>query len=131
MTEPREFHTERRADVAVIALGTNDSEVNVRESVEAGRVAFGCFEDALSDQIDKIRKMHGNDVRIVLMQGMMTSAWAEETERVAREKGAHFLKVTKNRDGGRKHPSAEGHKVIANELTEFIRAEVLGESKGR
>ena len=123
--EPLGFKPKRRANLVVLALGTNDSSENVKESIERGLTSFTGMEEALSDLIGKARKMHGENVRIVLLHGMMSSAWRTEIEKVAKEQGVYFLNVTKNSEGGRDHPSAEGHRVIASELCEYIKKTIL------
>ena len=59
------------------------------------------------------------------MYGMMTNQWEENFQRVANTSNTYLLKVTQNREGGNDHPSAEGHKIIATELTEFLQDNVL------
>ena len=123
--EPVKYVPERKADVVILALGTNDSADNVTESYNKGTVPFATFEEALTDQIRLIREMHGNDVKIVLMYNMMSSNWANEMKAVAQKEGAYTIKVTKNKDGGKTHPSTAGHKVFAKELMEFLEDNVL------
>ncbi|MBR2615937.1 MAG: hypothetical protein IKC69_04600 [Clostridia bacterium] len=123
--EPVSYQPARRADVVVLALGTNDSASNVKESFENGTVPFATFEDALKDQIRLIREMHGQDVKIVLLYGMMSTTWEKEFKATAESEGTYLLKVTKNRAGGKNHPSTAGHTVMATELVRYLRSEVL------
>ncbi len=123
--DPVPYTATRKADIVVVALGTNDSAANVTESYESGTVPFATFEDALKDQIRLIRQMHGEDVKIILMYNMMSSNWSEEMKNVAASENTHILKVTKNKDGGKTHPSVAGHKTIARELTEYIQKNLL------
>ena len=111
--------------MVILALGTNDSKSNVEESYQNGTVPFATFEEALTDQIKLIRQMHGSDVKIVLLHNMMSSSWATEIRGVSEKEGTYFLSVTQNKAGGRNHPSAEGHKTIAAELTAFLQNTVL------
>lgn len=128
---PVEYTPTRKADVVVIALGTNDSSSSVKESYENGTVPFATFEDAVKDLIKQVRAKNGSDVKIVLQYGMMTGSWASELKAVAEETGCYSLKVTRNNDGGSSsststgHPSAEGHAKNAEELTKFLRETVL------
>lgn len=124
-SEPKEYMATRKADIVVLALGTNDSAKNVVESYENGTVPFERFEDALTEQVKQIKKMHGDDVEIILMHGMMSDSWTDEFKAVSSLENTHILKVTKNRDGGRNHPSADGHVVMAKELTEYIQNNIL------
>lgn len=123
--EPVPYTANRKADVVVLALGTNDKPSNVTDSFLEGIVPFETYDDALADQICQIREMHGEDVPIVLIYGMMNAAWEENFQRASDTENVYILKVTKNREGGRNHPSAEGHEVIAAELTKFLQDNVL------
>ncbi len=125
MAEPALYTPQRKADIVVIALGTNDSATNVTESYQNGTVPFATFEDALKDQIRLVREMHGADVEIILMYNMMSSTWADEFKSVAASENTHILKVTKNKDGGKTHPSTGGHQTIAKELTKYIQENIL------
>lgn len=125
MENPVPYTATRKADIVVIALGTNDSETNVTESFSNGTVPFSNFKDALKDQIRLVREMHGSDVEIIIMYNMMSSGWAEEFKAVAAEENTHILKVTRNKDGGKSHPSKAGHKTIAKELTKYIEDNIL------
>ena len=123
--EPVPYTANRKADVVVLALGTNDKPSNVTDSFLGGIVPFETFDDALADQIRQIREMHGEDVPIVLIYGMMNAAWEENFQRASDAENVYTLKVTKNREGGKNHPSVEGHKIIAAELTKFLQDNVL------
>lgn len=122
---PKPYTPARRADVVVVAMGTNDSTANVTESYQQGIVPFSTFDDALKDLIGQIRATHGEDVKIVLMYNMMSSSWETQFKRVAASENTFILKVTRNREGGNNHPSTEGHRVIAEELCRYLRETVL------
>ena len=124
---PVAYTTNRKADVVILALGTNDGAANVTESYENGTVPFETFIEAPRYVIGQIRQMHGEDVKIVLLHNMMSSSWEAELREAAQLEGVYFLQVTKNREGGNNHPSAEGHTVIARELTAFLQETVLPE----
>lgn len=119
------YHPKRRADVAVLALGTNDSASDVKISFEDGTVPFSTFDKALVHQIRLIRKLNGEQVKIVLLYNMMSSAWEAEFLNVAKREKIFCLKVTKNREGGRNHPSKAGHRVFAEELIRYLKDVVL------
>lgn len=127
MDEPVAYTAERKADVVVLALGTNDNTASVTESYENGTVPFATFVEAAQYVIGQIRAMHGQNVKIVLLHNMMTSSWETELKEVAELEGVYFLQVTQNREGGNNHPSADGHKVIAQELTVFLEETVLAD----
>ena len=115
----------RKADVVVLAIGANDTADRVKFAYEKGIVPFATYEEALKDQIGLVRQMHGEDVKIVLLYNMTSGLWEEEFQKVAQEENTYILKVTRNNDGLRSHASADGHKVIANELAAYLRETVL------
>jgi len=69
--------------------------------------------------------MHGSDVKIVLLYGMMSTTWIGESKRVAEAEGLFRKQVTTNRDGGNNHPSIEGHQKFADQLVKFLQKDVL------
>ena len=105
---------ERKADIVVLALGTNDT------------ASGDTFKQAVRDMIAQIRSKNGN-VPIVLQYNMMISAHAQELVDVAAEyDNVYSLKVTRNNGGGSssatgtKHPSDAGQAVVAQELVAFL-----------
>ena len=105
---------ERKADLVVLALGTNDT------------ASGDTFKQAVRDMIAQIRSKNGN-VPIVLQYNMMISAHADELVAVAAEyDNVYSLKVTRNNGGGSssatgtKHPSDAGQAVVAQELVAFL-----------
>ena len=122
---PTKYQPTRRADVVVLALGTNDGAANVKESYEKGIVPFATFEDAVKDLIQQARAMHGSDVKIVLLHGMMSTTWTPEFKKLAESEKVYRVQVSTNRDGGNNHPSIEGHIKNAEQLTKYLKENVL------
>ena len=122
---PVAYKPARQADVVVIAMGTNDGTANVEESYKNGTVPFATMEEAMTDLVKQVRAMHGSDVKIVLLYGMMSTTWIGESKRVAEAEGLFRKQVTTNRDGGNNHPSIEGHQKFADQLVKFLQKDVL------
>ncbi len=117
-----DYTFERKADIVVLALGTNDSGYS--GSGEDFRAMF-------ADMVKLIREKHGEDVQIVCVWGMMSTTWGNQMAIAADECGIHCVRVTQNNEGstwkeGRtKHPHADGHAIVAQELTSYIQENVL------
>ncbi|MBQ7566705.1 MAG: hypothetical protein IJT18_06260 [Oscillospiraceae bacterium] len=107
-----EYGFERKADVVIMALGTNDSTSKIPEDE---------FLEATRTIIDMIRARNGSDVKIVVLANMMSSSRNAHLQSVATEKGTYYLKVTLDNSGGNNHPSVSGHETIARELTAYLR----------
>ena len=121
----QDYDFARKADIVVLALGTNDRSV-----VSSGDEFIG----GVKKMMDLIREKHGADVKIVCVWGMMSSALGTEMTKVAGDNGAYCVRVTQNnegapvRDGATGHPIAEAHAVVAQELSTYIRERVLQQS---
>ena len=59
----------------ILALGTNDNKTAVQDSYADGTVPFASFVEAPRYMINQIRQMHGQNVKIVILQNMMTGSW--------------------------------------------------------
>lgn len=138
MADPIPYTASRQADVAVLALCTNDSTSAIEEAIANGTTSYTDMEGAVNWLIAQVRSQHGDDVKIVLLYGMMTSnsTWVPTFTSIAdADPNVYLLKTTQNNDGGRGsatatgHPSAAGHVVIAEELTEFLQGTVLADTE--
>lgn len=123
--KPMEYKPARQADVVVIAMGTNDGSTNVKESYENGTVPFATMEEAMTDLVKQVRAMHGKDVKIVLLYGMMATSWIGENKRVAEAEGLFRKQVSTDNSGGNNHPSTEGHQKNADQLVKYLQKDVL------
>ena len=119
----------RQADVAVLALGTNDYDDSItEEAIASGKTGYKSKEDAVKWLIGEARKQNGSDVKIVIIYNMMLSNdnWLDAfTTADTADDNVFLLKTTRNKEGGSDHPSAAGHEVIAQELADFITNTVL------
>ncbi|MBQ7566499.1 MAG: hypothetical protein IJT18_05205 [Oscillospiraceae bacterium] len=109
-----EYGFAHKADVVVLALGTNDSVTGTE------------FIDAAKAMIQQIKDRNGDDTVIVVMYGMMTGSHYTELAQAAAESGVYSLQVTRNNDGGSSsptgtgHPGIEGQAKVADELVAFL-----------
>ena len=123
-TDPYSF--ERKPDIVVINLGTNDlGELNKKYSSEADRKA--AFKTAIREFTELVLEKNGKDVQIVYAFGLMTiKTYVDATyEEVAAELSAegysaHFVRLPTNKDGGGGHPDIAGAKTGAEVLANYI-----------
>lgn len=119
----------RQADVAVLALSTNDYDDAVtEEAIASNKTSYKSKEAALQWLIEQVRQQNGDDVKIVIIYNMMLSNnnWVDAFTAVdTADDNVFLLKTTRNKEGGSDHPSAAGHAVIAQELATFIKTTVL------
>ena len=109
----------RQPDYVVIGLGTNDYN----------RMAYynkttDDLVNSFVDFISLVREKNKN-AKIIWVCNMMTADANSYVEQAVAtsggaEKGVYSFSVTKNTDGGAKHPSVAGHRVMAKELSDFI-----------
>ena len=117
-----DYTFDRKADIVVLALGTNDSS-----SVSTGAE----FREGFKRMVDLIREKNGEDVQIVCIWGMMSTTWGNQMAIASDECGIHCIRVTQDnngstwKEGATKHPHADGHAVVAQELTTYIKENVL------
>ena len=106
----------RKADVVVLALGTNDGSKDKK-----------AFADAVKAMIAQIREHNGENVKIVIQYGMMTTKHADTLPKIAEEAGVYSLKVTRDNSGGSSrttgtmHPGYKGMAKVAEELAAFLK----------
>lgn len=105
----------RPADIVVIAQGSNDR--SCPSSLE--------FRRLLTEMVNLVREKNGEDVQIVIIWGMAYMTWAAEMNLTAQELGCHGIQLTKNNAGGEGHPNAAGMALNAQELSTFLREEVI------
>ena len=134
MADPISYTPTRQADIAILALCTNDGDDAIKTSIENGTNSYTDRDSAAKWLVDAVRKNNGDDVKIVFIHNMMTnnSAWVPSFEALA-ENDANIwvLKTTRNNDGGASaagktgHPSEAGHAVVAQELATFLQENVI------
>ena len=117
------YTTDRPADLVVIHLNAND--FNKLHPVH-GQYPF---KDAVKKLLNNIYTIHGKDTKIIWFFDMMVTEetgdkWVREVfdELGGESAGLYYLSVTQNQAGGNKHPSAAAHKVVCEELYQFIQS---------
>ena len=110
----------RVPDVVVINLGTND------QSKSADTAAF---KNDVKKLINDIRTLYGKDVPIVWVYGMMKTGYISYAkEAIADMDKVYTVELPKNTQGGNGHPNLAAHKTAAEQLTAFIKENVLKEN---
>ena len=124
------YQPERKADLVVINLNTNDKGSFDQASMKDQFVA------KVKDLIDQVKAIHGEDVKIVWVMGMMNDpsylyvdAWTMQYLRSlgGEDAGYYYFLAEKNNAGASSHPIATAHASVADSLVEFINSKgILG-----
>ncbi len=119
------YTPDRQADLVVVNLNTNDN----------GRAALTeeAYKKTLKTFLSEIREIHGADVKIVWVVGMMISPtapvnqWLGEVfdELGGTDAGLYRIVVDTNTTGEGSHPNQESHMKVSNALSQFIRENEL------
>lgn len=135
MTNPTPYVPARQADIAVLALCTNDGDTTIKEAVKNNTTSYKDSEGAVRWLVNAVRNFHGDDVKIVIIHNMMTNtsaSWLSAFNAVAEnDPNTWVLKTTKNNEGGASeagktgHPSEAGHAKVAQELATFLEETVI------
>ena len=112
-----EYTAERKADLVVIGLNTNDGNKPSQSDYIASAKKL----------IESVKKVHGEDVNILWVSTMMYAPnncdyWIMQLFKTlgGEEAGYYFTTGKPNNLGGNTHPNAEGHITNANMVKEFI-----------
>ena len=109
---PVEYTFPRKADIVVIALGTNDGKELASEEE---------MRNAMKQLISQVRAAHGEATPVVLLYGMMATNWSDQFMEVATElENVYSLRVPRNNEGGNNHPNEAAMIVTAEKLTAFL-----------
>ena len=118
----KKYKPDRQADVVVINLNTNDKGGMTADQQDTYKAAAKLL-------ISQIRELHGEDVKIVWLYGMMVGyntgycdIWADEVlaELGGEAAGLYSKKMPLNTQGAANHPSSKGHQTAARVLAEFL-----------
>ena len=115
-----EYVPQRKADLVVVNLNTNDNNNGATEV---------SYKAELKALLADIRAIHGADVNIVWIIGQMSAAncnpnqWLKAVfeELGGEAAGLYIIETTKNNSGGGAHPNYSNHKVTAEKLISFIK----------
>lgn len=114
----------KKADIVVVNLNTNDHNNGATEAE---------YKATVTEFIGKVRAMHGADVPIVWVCGMMIDAskpvngWLSDVfaAQGGESAGLYVVTVTKNNDAPYSHPDAEANKIVAGEIRSFLNTKGL------
>ena len=120
------YIAKKKADLVVINLNTNDND-------HGGNNNETEYKAAVNTLIQKVRDVHGDDVKILWVVGMMRSAdsnvnnWMKEvlTGLGGEANGLYVTTVTQNNEGAGTHPDLEANGVVADELAAYIKSKGL------
>ncbi len=117
---------ERKADIVVINLGTNDNSAHRNKGVPEAKVLAGM------KNLTQIVRTNNPDAKIVWVTGMMGITFKKGlTEMVeefgGEEAGYYFCVLPKGTSGGAGHPDEAEHVAASETLIEFLKSEVLPE----
>ena len=118
-----QYGFERKADVVVINVGTND--YGYRNQAQLG-ITESAFRSEYKSFIETVKSKNGADCKIVCVYNVMNDTFQNEimgavSELGGEESGIYTLRLdrsTNNKAGG--HPSAEDNEKYTKVLTEFI-----------
>ncbi len=127
---------ERKADIVVINLGTNDnSKIPTFFGTTTEEEKKTVFKDTMKAFTRRVYELNGNDVKIVYAFGLMSPAgnheWAVEAYQELVEEfssegfNVYFKRLTARQNGGDAHPDANDAYLASQELVEFIQSNVL------
>ena len=127
INDTEKYTPERKADLVVVNLNTNDKgRFGENEKAE--------FLSDVSDLLSQIKAVHGEDIKILWVFGMMTDfsedfcdEWtAEYLDSLGGEAaGYYYTVVTKDNRGSADHPIAEAHEKVSCEIVRYIKEKSL------
>ncbi len=114
-----EWNFERKADVVVIAMGTNDNTF-----ASGGTTTYEKVQKAFEELIDMVREKYPA-AKIVWIKDMMVTGASQYVDKAAENKGGeasgiYTLSLPMDSKGGNGHPSASAHAAAAEKLAGFI-----------
>ena len=124
------YAPDRKADLVIVNLNTND--YNTGKSKTASTEEAG-YKTALRTLISEIREIHGQNVKIVWVVGMMidqnaqNNQWLKDvfTELGGESAGLYRILVATNTSGQDGHPELASHTAVSKALSAFIREKGL------
>lgn len=115
-----EWSFERKADVVVIAMGTNDFSF-----IKSGATDEASVINSFKELISNVRSVY-QDAKIVWIYGMMRNDANDAIKTVIAEMGGadkslYAFELTMDNNGGNGHPSIIAHKAASVKLADYIR----------
>ena len=115
------YEPERKADVVVVNVGTND--FGNKDKDEYG-ITEDKFEQAYINLLKSIRSSNGEECKIYCVYGVMNDTFQAQIERACaymggEQEGIYACLLQPQTEDGQ-HPNAEQNKQYAEQLVEFI-----------
>ncbi len=130
-----DFEANRKADIVVVNLGTNDYNLLTNSGYTTDVQKKEIFGAAAYDFAKQIIAANGEDVKIIFAFGLMTknpnvfdTTYQETVQKLASSDGfnnAYYCRLPTDNTGGDSHPTVAGDTAAAKVLSEFIKTEVL------
>ncbi len=124
------YDFERKPDVVVINLGTNDAGL-LNQLYSTNAEKRSAFKSAIKGLVDLVYEGYGKSVPIVFAFGFMTDEnYMDEVykelanELTAAGGEAYYVRMPKNKQGGNGHPNIEGATAGAKVLADFIEEKI-------
>ena len=131
------WNFERKADIVVINLGTNDNSripLYLGATTDAQKKAI--FEEAMLKFAKRVAELNGKEVKIVFAFGLMSAvggghewiieAYQDMVEELSAEGyNVYFTRLTARQNGGASHPDANDADLASDELVSFLKSTVL------
>ena len=117
------YQPDKKADLVIVNLNTNDNNFGWSNSPETP------YKTALKTLISELREIHGENVPIVWIVGMMISPDSGVNrclnevfaELGGESAGLYTITVETNTAGQYSHPDASSHAAVSQALSEFLR----------
>ncbi len=118
--QTEEYSFERKADLVVVNLGTNDETTNTW----GGGLDPEVFKAGVKDLLAMIREKNG-DCKIIWVHDMMSDGYFRYTSQVLEELGGedsgyYSIALTRDNNAADGHCSVNGHISSANTLAKYI-----------
>ncbi|MBQ7384391.1 MAG: hypothetical protein IJV72_06335, partial [Clostridia bacterium] len=118
---------ERKADIVVVNMGTNDYIKRGTNGINAET-----FADAYKAMLETIREKNGEDCKIVCVYNTMNDTFAEQIVSVCRElggiaEGFYTFKLERTASG---HPTIEENATYTEALEAFLKGVISGDGSG-
>ena len=121
------YQPDKKADLVIVNLNTNDNNFGWNNSPQTP------YKTALKTLISELREIHGENVKILWIVGMMISPDSEVNQCLnevfaelgGESAGLYTITVDTNTAGQYSHPDASSHAAVSRALSDFIRAKGL------
>jgi len=123
----QKYAFERKADIVVINIGTNDYYYSVGGGTPHINLTEAQFKEGYYNFIRQVKEANGEDCQILCLYGMMNNTYSAGilgavSQAGGAQNGVYALSMPASSGG---HPHATDHKAYTNTLTEYIQTAIL------